>query len=577
MNPLMQAAANYALRGLAVFPCEKKKPLTANGFKDASDDAAQIAGWWERWPEAQVALPTGQRNHLLVVDVDGPEGQKAVERLGLPFTFTVQTQPGRFQLWYAQPDGFVGKCSAGQLGPQLDVRSDGGYVIAPPSIHHVSKKPYAVFREMPWTPAPENLLALVRADRNGQPAAPGKAVIAQGRRHQALLSMAGALRARNLEPEAILAALLAVNERECKPPLPVPEVEKLAQYVGSKPPGFPGQSSENSVEIETESFASVTPEEVRWLWHRRLPIGKLTIFAGDPGQGKSLVGVDIAARLSRGLAFPDGAPTERADTLILSAEDDASDTIRPRLDAAAADVAHVHRIKAVRVRLADGSTAESRFSLERDLERLENVLEKNPAVKMVQIDPLTAYTGRIDTHRDAEVRGLLGPLAELASRRGIAALAIMHLKKSETAALLRISGSIGFVAAARVVWGFGPDPQNSSTHVMVAVKNNLAPLGNGLAYEIAPAGSVARIVWLPDPVSLDANTVLNAPVENASRRREAEGWLRAYLERGVEMPAAQIFEAAEKQTFSERTLKDAKKALGIRTFKRGDRWFWART
>jgi hypothetical protein len=286
-----------------------------------------------------------------------------------------------------------------------------------------------------------------------QQSAPEGDVIPEGRRHRTMLSIAGALRARRLSPEMVLSQLRTANERQCHPPLDDAELQKLAVYVGSKAPGFPGQRiQETSCEVELESFSDVTAEKVRWLWPGRVPLGKLTLFVGDPGKGKSLVTLDIASRMSRGIAFPDGVGCQIADSIFLSAEDDAADTIRPRLDAAGADVSRIHRVKMVKVVLSDGEPAESAFNLERDLEKLEDSVKKIPGTQAIVIDPVTAYVGRIDTHRDSDVRRILAPLSELASRLRLAVFGIMHLKKSDTSALLRVSGSIGFVAAARVVW-----------------------------------------------------------------------------------------------------------------------------
>ena len=517
-----------------------------------------------------------------MIDIDGPKGERAVSKLNLPETFTVQTRPGRFQLWFRQSEGTKSKCTASVLAPQLDSRGDGGYVIAPPSIHHETGKPYQVLKDLPWAPAPIELLEPQNGNGNKPllPAA-GSDQIQKGTRHQTMLSIAGALRARRLSPEMILAQLRAVNERQCNPPLDDAELQKLASYVGSKPAGFPGQRpQETSAEVQLESFRDVKSESVSWLWLKRVPRGKLTIFAGDPGEGKSLVTIDIAARQSRGDKFPDGAHCEVGDTIFLSAEDDAADTIRPRLDAAGADVSKIHRVKAVRVTLTGGGTGESAFSLERDLERLEEALRKNPFVKMLVIDPISAYMGRVDTHRDAEIRRVLSPLAEMAARLGIAVVAVMHLKKSDASALLRVSGSIGFVAAARVVWGFGKDPDAPDKHVMLAVKNNLAALGNGLAYRIQVSGDVAHVVWEKGVITLDVNTVLSGDQRDRSgrgeRKSEAEDWLLQMTPAGVEVPFPKIAKAFELVTFSWRTLERAKKDNNVKAVKRGNKWFWLR-
>jgi putative DNA primase/helicase len=576
---LLDAAAGYALEGLCVFPCEKKIPLTGRGgFRNATCDAGKIIDWWTKNPDAQIGIPTGDVNHLFVVDVDGPEGERAAEKLNLPATFTVSTRPGRFQFWFRQPDGARSKCTASVFAAQLDTRGDGGYVIGPPSIHHETGEPYRVVNDIPWALAPIELLEPGKSSAIGTT---GTDAIAKGRRHQTMLSIAGALRARRLSPEMVLAQLRTVNERQCVPPLEDSELQKLADYVGSKPAGFSGQRpQETSAEVELESFRNVKAEAVKWFWKERIPIGKLTLVVGDPGQGKSLFTIDIAARMSRGIAFPDGAACRVGDTIFLSAEDDAADTIRPRLDAAGAEVSRIHRVKAVRVTLADGGTGESAFSLERDLERLEDALKKIPYANLLVIDPISAYMGRVDTHRDAEIRRVLMPLAELAARRGVAVVPIMHLKKSETSALLRVSGSIGFVAAARVVWGFGESPDTPENHVMVAIKNNLAPLGNGLAYRIEACGEVARIAWQPGVVTLDANAVLSSDRGEKNgrgeRKSDAEVWLVCMLPAGEEVPVYKIAEAAELANFSWRTIERVKKECGVRAVKHGQKWFWVR-
>ena len=264
----------------------------------------------------------------------------------------------------------------------------------------------------------------------------------------------------------------------------------------------------------------------------------------------------------------------------MSAEDDAADTIRPRLDAAGAAVCRIHRVKAVKVILADGGTGESAFSLERDLDRLEDAVKKIPSAQMLVVDPLSAYMGHVDTHRDAEIRRVIAPLSEFAARRRVAVVGVMHLKKSETSALLRVSGSIGFVAAARIVWGFGEDPDEPETRIMVAVKNNLAPLGNGLAYRIEASGEVARVAWKSGVVTLDANSVLSADRQEqndrGARKPEAETWLLNLLASGEEMPVSKIIALAEGAPFSWRTVEQAKKENGVRAVKRGRVWAWVR-
>jgi archaellum biogenesis ATPase FlaH len=324
-------------------------------------------------------------------------------------------------------------------------------------------------------------------------------------------------------------------------------------------------------------FSTIEPEMLRWLWPGRIPIGKLTLFAGDPGLGKSLLTLDAAARLSRGTAWPDGAPCELGDTIILSAEDDGADTIRPRLDAAGADVSRVHLLESVRVVTADGQGVESGFSLERDIPALEDALNQTGA-RLVSIDPISAYLGGTDSHANAEVRGVLSPLAALAAKHGAAVIAVTHLRKSAGAAIYRAMGSLAFAAAARAVWGIIADPDDKARRLFVPVKMNLAPDGSGLAYRIEAPSGIARVVWESGPVVVDVNAAMGGfeTPEDHTARRAAEEWLRECLSGGP-TAAAEVMRAATLAGFKRATLYRAADSVGVSKRKVGGRgagWLW---
>jgi hypothetical protein len=138
---LLKAALAYARRDIPVFPCEPggKAPLTYNGFWDATTGARRIGIWWSRWPGANVGVPTGKRSGLLVLDVDprdgGSESLAELERTGgpLPETAKARTGGGGMHVFFAYPAGEEVRSSTGRLGPGLDVRGEGGYVVVPPS------------------------------------------------------------------------------------------------------------------------------------------------------------------------------------------------------------------------------------------------------------------------------------------------------------------------------------------------------------------------------------------------------------------------------------------------------------
>jgi hypothetical protein len=313
--------------------------------------------------------------------------------------------------------------------------------------------------------------------------------------------------------------------------------------------------------------SEIERQQLRWLWPGRIPLGKLTLFAGDPGLGKSFVTLDIAARVTQGSPWPDGAEnTQAGSVVILSAEDDAADTIRPRLEVAGADLARVHILQAVRRAKATGETSLELFSLETDLVALQDAVTSLGDVSLIVIDPLSAYLGGVDSHVNAKVRSLLAPLSGAAAGMGVAVVAVTHLNKNSSSALYRASGSIAFVAAARAVWLFAKNPDDPAQRLMLPGKMNLAPELTGLAYRLEGKQDVAVVSW-GEAVSVSADAVLETEgAESRSQRLEAMDWLREQLANG---PIAQrkVKADAIREGFSWATLRRAKDALGVITEK----------
>jgi Bifunctional DNA primase/polymerase, N-terminal/Primase C terminal 1 (PriCT-1) len=254
---LADMAVRYAERGLPVFPVRGKLPLTEHGFKDASTDVDTIRGWYERWPDANVAIPTGPASGLVVLDVDPRhDGGKSLAALEekhgpLPLTLEVRTGGGGRHLFFALGNEQNVRNSAGKLGPGLDVRGDGGYIVAPPSIHPETKQPYVWTNKIKPAQTPAWLIRELSA-----PAAISESVsgapIPAGQRNDTLTRIAGAMRRKGCTPEAIEAALLAENARRCSSPLPEQEVRSIAQSVSRYAPG-PGAAETRSVEAPSGS------------------------------------------------------------------------------------------------------------------------------------------------------------------------------------------------------------------------------------------------------------------------------------------------------------------------------------
>lgn len=322
--------------------------------------------------------------------------------------------------------------------------------------------------------------------------------------------------------------------------------------------------------------ADIVVQPLRWLWPGRIPLGKLTLLIGDPGLGKSLLTVDLAARVTHGRSFPDGACSESGSVILLSAEDDASDTIRPRLEAAGTNLNKVHVLEFVRVQLTDGSVAEKAFSLESDIAALDAAIRQHQDIRLIVIDPVSAYLGGVDSHSNAEVRGLLSPLAALATKYSIAVLCVTHLRKSAGVAVYRAIASIAFTAAARAVWAVASDPEDAERRLLLAVKQNLSASSGGLAFRVEAQHGIPRLAWEQGTVALAANDVLNIDAqETRSERREAREWLQDFLADGPVL-VKEIQQEAKAIGLSWMTIRRAKESLGIVPQKSGykGKWEW---
>jgi archaellum biogenesis ATPase FlaH len=327
-------------------------------------------------------------------------------------------------------------------------------------------------------------------------------------------------------------------------------------------------------------LADVQPEPIHWLWPGRIALGKLTLLIGDPGLGKSLLTLDIASRVSTGTPWPDAlsGSNSAGGVVLLSAEDDVSDTIRPRLDAAGADVSRVVALTAIR-NWDDGRDYTRAIDLSRDLHHVEAAINSVVDCRLVVIDPLTAYLGQMDSHKNAEIRGLLAPLAELSGRRRVAVLAVTHLRKSGGPAVYRSMGSLAFAAAARAVWAVAKDKGNPARRLLLSVKNNLGHDYFGLAYSVESNGENGDpiVMWESDPVEISADDAL-ATDRTEDEHDDAEEWLREALADG-EMPAAEVLKEGRSNGYTDKAIRKAFKAIGAgrrrEGFGSGGTWYWS--
>jgi hypothetical protein len=610
-NPRLQAALDCVRRGWPVIPlhgivsngqryrctcgdqhCKSpgKHPRFAGWQQSTTTDEARICAYWASHRLDNVGLLSGTVSGLLVVDVDPRNGgakswQALVAWHGGPVTLTVNTGGGGQHFYFRYPAGQRIACRTNVL-PGIDIRAEGGYVVAPGSVH-VSGNPYQWTLgkgpdDIALTDAPAWLLELIAANgvAQAQGAAPTvaaddlhvpdeiKRLIGDGdvqgkypSRSEAVFAVIGALiKAGHPDPEIINVML---NQQYGISEKPREQGEAWLQgeiaRARKKPDKLPQRS--NSVPVIV-CLADVAPEKVEWLWHPYIPLGKVTCLEGDPGLGKSYLLLALAAAISKGSDLPDTLDMEPGKCLLISAEDGLADTIRPRLDALGADMNRIFAF--VTPPIAD----------QHGLQMLEQrIVEHTP--RLVTIDPLMAFMGgRIDINKANQTRQVLAALASIAEKYRCAIVVLRHITKGGSdRAIYRGIGSIDITAACRSVLLVGVAPGDGNKRVLAHIKSNLAPSGRAQAFQIRDG----RFQWT-GPVDVTPAQLLAPDVdpEQKSALDEAQEFLRDILKQGP-VPAEEIFNEAAKLKIAERTLKRAKKNLGVRSRKRNDKWYWERS
>jgi putative DNA primase/helicase len=361
----------------------------------------------------------------------------------------------------------------------------------------------------------------------------------------------------------------------------------LSEKLGDKTdePKAKASAPETQSGMAIVRVADVEGKKVDWLWPGRIALGKLTIFAGMPDVNKSTLTLNLASLVTTGGLLPASeGRVPLGSVIILTAEDDVADTVRPRLEVAGADLARVHVIVAIKA--ANGAGPRS-FDLSQDIGRLEKAIGEIGDVLLVVIDPISAYMGKpgkLDSYRSTDVRATLAPLQETAARCGVAVIGIDHLNKSGGAqAMMRVLGSVAFVAAARAVYVIVRDEEDDARRLMLPAKNNLGKIRTGLAFSVVEKFASApvfdaypAIKWENEPVTMTADEALaNKQDGRKSESAEAAKVLIAEMLAKEPMPQKEIKTRATAQGISPRSLTTAKKALGVKSEKIGAAWWWS--
>ncbi|TSC72746.1 MAG: hypothetical protein G01um101438_463 [Parcubacteria group bacterium Gr01-1014_38] len=551
-------------------------------FKTERPKREEIIRWFQEAPDANLAL-LGGWGGLAFVDIDDPGLAEKADNVP---TLQSATPNGGRHLWFRERR--PSENSPVKAGV-LDIKAAGGYVLVPPSVipnELGERRPYRFLNKHPilevenarswgeefgraWGLQGESLSSSgYQALKEG--------VVSEGARNVSAFSFAAHLRDKGFDEQFIYASLKGINnDGRFSPPLHERELRSIARSAARYQPSeqeTKGGRAEQSEPILTR-LSDVEREEVRWLWTNRIALGKLCVIQGDPGTYKSWLSLALATAVTLGNPLPgDDAKRDPAKVLLLTAEDGLADTVRPRLEDMGADLTKVEAFSAVR----DSQGNERQPSLVDDLAKIEIILASG-GYALVVIDPISAYLGaKLDTYRDAAVRSVLAPLARLAERYGVAIVCILHLTKSQRdRAIYRGQASIAFVGAARTVHLVGANPGDERERVIACLKNNLAPMPPALTFAVTNG----QFLWGKETgVTPQALLQPDASEDERAELDEAKEFLLEQLS-GEPVEADETKKKARSVGLSERTLRRAKKVLGVVSVREGfgqdGRWVWS--
>jgi putative DNA primase/helicase len=612
-TPAIRAALAVAA-DYPVFPCDpiSKRPLTEHGFKEATQDPAVVTSWWRRTPEALIGVPTGSPSGLVAVDVD-PEGKRWFQdhRGRLGHYRLHGTRRGKHLLY--RMNGTTIRNSASEVAEGIDVRGEGGYVIWWPAHGGVA---IGEPGELPkWLVRTIGKRKVTKLNRH----APGEAAedwdIERGRLIEILPKLdpdcshdewrevlsaishasGGARDGENLavgysrgdywsHPATKFPGELDVrkkyrsfkNEKETNTTIAT-LFKRVKDAGGTIPAGRPEKNGKDGSGKVILSRADTVPEvRVDWLWKGFLARNKLHLLSGAGGAMKSTLTLALAATVSTGGEWPDGTRCPQGNVIIWTGEDDLSDTAKPRLRFAGADLKRCYFVNGVREK-----GKQRAFDPAFDMAGLTQACTQLGEVSLIIIDPAISVVQR-DSNSAAEVRRGLDPLIALGIKQHAAIIGIHHLNKSSKGRTPsdRVTGSGAWTQAPRLSLmvaaidaGDGTVPNR---WVLTCDKTFGKGKGGGYEYtfEEEPKTEIARTVW-GRRLEGSAHSILaeaEGTEEGGSKLGEAKAFLRKLLASGS-MSNWDVAKRSEDAGIRGITLKRAREELGIKPYRVGKNTF----
>lgn len=440
-DALLLARASKNKQAMNIFPlAENGKVPTggSRGFKEATTDESQIREWWEANPEANIGIATGEKNGILVIDIDthaDKNGYASIKRLeaelgALPHSWSAYTTTGGQHLYFKYPDGLSIKSDAGKLGVGLDIRANGGYVVAPGST--IDDIPYQWDGKynpstVPIEPLPQRwidyLLKVRSPEQYENKPNICKDKLLEGERNNGLFSVLRSYWAKNegATLEELEAIALIKNKSLCSPPLADDEVLRICRSIYTYPSGLSDDykaKKGNKTTITFKSADEFEQKEYEYLWYPYIPLNEYTLLFAPSGTGKTFLSCGIASAITTGDFLPGDSRSEPQNVLLISSEDD-GDTLADRCRKAKANLSKVKII---------GRESSKGFSID-DTDTLKDLINQAEA-KLVILDPWQGFVHNQNLNDTSSVRGIVSKIGALAKECHCAIILVTHPNKN---------------------------------------------------------------------------------------------------------------------------------------------------
>jgi hypothetical protein len=599
MSPHAKAAVDKGFHIFPLAPKSKVPPRGSHGFQDSrAPSDPLVLEPWNQESNYNIGLDLGASNRT-VLDFDKLES--IPDWINAIRTFKVGTSRGvhvHFSGSRSSTGLFIDGVKVG------DLQSIGKYVLAAGCVHPSGAK-YTVIDDSPIIPLPD-VSSLVKRESERVNASTDGPPIPHGHHDSELFRIGCMLRNAGMGYEQIKDNLVEICEKRCVDhgsdyvDMCERKAAQAAKYqvgkagvravLGKAEPAKGSNSETNGRTLRFVRGDSIVAKRLSWLWPGRILADKLNVFSGEPGVGKGMTTVDLAARLTRHLDFPDGKNELDGpkDVVFLSSEDDMEDTIVPRLIVAGADMKRIHFAQ-----ISENSTGtleEGIVCLDRDLPRLEEMVKRNPDIVLIIPDPIIAFLGDADANKDKDVRPIYSKMKTFAKRLSVAWLFINHWNKNQTASSInRTSGAKTMVSAPRATWMFGVSPEDPTKYLMMKGKGNLT--GNstktlsytieGIPYDfqdglpVDPNG-VPRLIWAGETEHNTEDVLRDQNDPKLHRNVKAEELLVKLLKDGA-MLARDVYREGDKEKLDDNQMKRARYKLGYVVKPIDKVWYWAKS